>query len=162
MASDLAKAVVSAAAHNFKKESEASACGIEIEIRSLLDNGATFTHIYTIKAMPMSQHVLLQYKSMTWKLPRNDSSAWQQTIEFIYEAVTSSTERPGLMYFSQYGWEMGNVQAMVVASVAVGDDFVHVRVGDDFVHVRECGDWESLEKVFRMCMMSMQYMAATV
>lgn len=155
---DLAQAVVSAAAQQFKKECMAGVCKFKITIdpkresdRDLVD----FDSPCPITATPMSQHVLLQYKGMAWKLPRNDSSAWQQTIDFIYRAVTNSSEVLAIDYCSEAGiWVFADtLGAVVTATVAVGDEVVF--------SCRPYG-WESLREQFSAFVMGMQYMVAAV
>ena len=155
---ELAAALVSAAAQQFKKECVASICNFKINIdpkresdRELVD----FDSPCPITATPMAQHVLLQYKGMTWKLPRNDSSAWQQTIDFIYRAVTNSSEVLAIDYCSEAGIRVfaDTLGAVVTATVAVGDEVVF--------SCRPYG-WESLQEQFSASVMGMRCMVAAV
>jgi hypothetical protein len=77
---DLAQLIVNAAAQQLKESSMAETCEIRVSATyKYTATGVWHFEAYSITATPMTQHVLLQYKSMTWKLPRSDTKAWEES-----------------------------------------------------------------------------------
>jgi hypothetical protein len=74
---NLAQPIVSLAAKLYKEDCMASA--VKIDVRIVEVGGSSSSMLLTIRAIPMQQHVILQYKGMRWKLPRSDIRAWEQT-----------------------------------------------------------------------------------
>jgi hypothetical protein len=152
----MAEPIVSLAAKLYKEDCIASTASIEVQIDAV---GKSSSTLFTIQAIPMQQHVILQYQGLHWKLPRSDIRAWEQTSAFIFKALRTSIEQQFVVYDPDrrrydINPDLGEVEAGLMS--------VSVVVGEKVVSDLQCLGWKRLQEEFNMSVMSMQYMTAAV
>jgi hypothetical protein len=152
---ELAQAIVGVAAQQVRENSMAEACKLSVVIyypdpSAYEEELQEDTHI--IIATPMCQHVLLQYKSLNFRLPRSDKAAWEDTVGFLFETIKNRFEAfLELTFVDAYGH-----------SYAPGKfEFkVQVTTKDTEVLAVKVESWEAVETKMQKYLMAMRHVAA--
>jgi hypothetical protein len=151
----MAEPIVSLAAKLYKEDCIARSVKIDVQIDEV---NMSSSMLLTIRAIPMQQHVMLQYKGLHWKLPRSDIRAWEQTCGFIFEALRTSFEQKFVAYNPRQSLDSNPI----LAEIENGVKSVTVSVGGEVVSELQCQGWKRLQEHFNTSVMSMQYMTAAV
>lgn len=77
---DLAHMIAESAAENFKKECESNVCEVKIN--------AHCRYNYSIFITPMANHILVKYKTMEYKVPKDNAGAYENVVSFLAEAIS--------------------------------------------------------------------------
>ena len=77
---DLANLIVESAASHLKEECLAKQCKISISMHGN-------HHIREIYVVPMANHVLIQYKTLEFKVIRQDRKAFNEVVEFLLNEI---------------------------------------------------------------------------
>jgi hypothetical protein len=154
---DLPQTIVDVAAQQLREHSIASACTLTVETGySYPEDGEWFfeecvsSHVF--KAVPLCQHVLLQYKGISLKLPRADKAAWEDTVGFLYTTIVNATydafEEAGICDDAAGKYDI----ALKLTAKDTQVFAAHISVTKQH--------WAALETELRKCLMAVRHVAA--
>ena len=81
---DLATDIVDTAALAFKEECEEKKCEIVITLRG--------RYTYIIYITPMNKHVLIKYKTLEYKIAKDNKEDYDTTVDFLQLAIIDDVE----------------------------------------------------------------------
>jgi hypothetical protein len=76
---DLANIIVDSAANAFKEECESKICDISLTLRG--------RYKYLIQIVPMNKHVLIKYKTLEYKVAKDNKEDYNSIISFLFSAI---------------------------------------------------------------------------
>ena len=77
---DLATIIIDSAVNSFKDECESKTCDVNFMLR-----GGRYN--YTIKIIPMNKHVMIKYKTLEYKVARENKDDYDSILKFLYGAI---------------------------------------------------------------------------
>jgi hypothetical protein len=159
---ELAQNIVGVAAKQLRENSMAEACTLSVVVGYPDPEGPPpeeyeqehlFAVTHTIAATPMCQHVLLQYKGMSLKLPRVDKAAWEETGGFLYTAIKDGFETKFKDDYKDNYRRPYNLPERYEFAL-------DITAKDTEVLAVKVESWEELEAKLHKCMMPMRHVAA--
>lgn len=81
---DLANMIVDASADKLKSECHKNTCKIVIHLHGRYN--------YVISITPMTAHVLLNYKTLEYKIARIDKESYNETLDFLLDAIENDCQ----------------------------------------------------------------------
>lgn len=81
---DLATAIVDKAADTFRDECQEKKCVINITLRG--------RYAYIITIIPMNKHVVIKYKTLEYKIAKENKKDYDNILEFLYLAIKDDAE----------------------------------------------------------------------
>ncbi len=85
--------IVDASTETYKKESLKKASTIKVCMYN--------RHTYELTVIPMAKHVLIQYKTLEFKIGRDDKDGYESIVQFLVNAIYSDLElsiRDNILY----------------------------------------------------------------
>jgi len=76
---DLALTIVEASTETFKKECLTNTCNVDITIHDRYN--------YNIIIIPMEKHILIKYKTLEYRVARDDKKSYDDILNFLIEAI---------------------------------------------------------------------------
>lgn len=76
---DLANLIVDSASETFKNECISNLVNVTITFHN--------RYKYVISIVPMSKHVILKYKTLEYKILRDDKSSYEEVIDYLLNAI---------------------------------------------------------------------------
>lgn len=81
---DLASYIAEAAVDTFKKECETNTCDVIFKMHN--------RYSYTISVVPMAKHIIIRYKTLEYKISREDTLSYDDIVNFLVEAIEDDIE----------------------------------------------------------------------
>ena len=79
---DLAEMISKSAVETFKEECLSNTCDICIKLHRRYD--------YIVSITPMAKHILIKYKTLEYKISREDALSYNEIVEFLVNIVFKS------------------------------------------------------------------------
>lgn len=76
--------IAEASATAFKKECDENTCTVYFTMHGRYD--------YQLLVTPMTSHILIKYKTMEYKILRHDKEAYESTVAFLSEVISSEVD----------------------------------------------------------------------